>query len=376
MCGRVSDIKRINIDLKNLKYQLGTYDGKNYQWLNNANLKFKEEYKNDFVYNHKKFADSNFTSEQEPYYAFLWLMKDLGCRFDYLYPHFDERFKSTNPRLTEESEDIGIHMWYTRQWNSDMDVWGLPNVERYNEVENYICEKFTISTKKMINIYINIAMVGSVNQVLWELLTRIKQSGLYESANKIYLVFNGDRKKLTFNLVSEKYVIIDYSDDISKCEFPTLELIHKHSKEAEFDILYLHTKGVTKPGVKTIEDWTNYLSYFNINKWVDRVKDLKSNDTSGVNLGGNPEDIQSHPSWWGYGKAPLHYSGNFWWSKSSHIRNLSSPFNWLPDGDCLRWRMMAEMWVCQIQTGKYHSAWHSNVNHYQENYPKELYESN
>ena len=57
----------------------------------------------------------------------------------------------------------------------------------------------------MINIYINIAMVGSVNQVLWDLLTRIKQSGLYDSANKIYLVFNGDRKQLSFNLVSEKY---------------------------------------------------------------------------------------------------------------------------------------------------------------------------
>lgn len=126
---------------------------------------------------------------------------------------------------------------------------------------------------KMINIYINIAMVGSVNQVLWDILTRIKESGLYDSANKIYLVFNGDRKQLSFNLVSEKYVIIDAGDDISKCEFPTLNLIHQQSKDNEFDILYLHTKGVTKPGVKTIEDWTNYLSYFNINKWEDRIKE-------------------------------------------------------------------------------------------------------
>ena len=226
----------------------------------------------------------------------------------------------------------------------------------------------------MINIYINVAMVGSVNQVLWDLLTRIKQSGLYDSANKIYLVFNGDRSLLSFNLVSEKYVIIDSNSDISKCEFPTLDIIHEHSKNEEFDILYLHTKGVTKPGVKTIEDWTNYLSYFNINKWSDRVKDLESNDTSGVNLGGNPDDINSHPSWWGYGKAPVHYSGNFWWSKSSHIKNLPSPYNWLPDSDCVRWRMMAEMWLCQLPNAKYHNAWHSNVNHYQQNYPKELYE--
>lgn len=226
----------------------------------------------------------------------------------------------------------------------------------------------------MINIYINIAMIGSVNQVLFDLLTRIKQSGLYDSANKIYLVFNGDRKQLSFNLVDDKYVIIDANIDISKCEFPTLELIWQHSQTEDLNILYLHTKGVTKPGYQQIVDWTNYLSYFNINEWKDRLKDLEENDCSGVNLIGNPDDINQHPSTWGYGKAPLHYSGNFWWSKSSHIKKLPSISNWLPDGNFLRWRVMAEMWLCQIPEGKYSCAWQSNINHYHQFYPKDLYE--
>ena len=226
----------------------------------------------------------------------------------------------------------------------------------------------------MINIYINIAMVGSVNQVLWDLLTRIKQSGLYDSANKIYLVFNGDRKLLSFNLVSEKYVIIDSNPDISKCEFPTLDLISQHCKEEDFNVLYLHTKGVTKPGYQQIIDWTNLLSYFNINKWQDRLKDLEDNDCSGVNFFGNPDDINHHPSTWGYGKAPLHYSGNFWWSKSSHIKKLPEPMSWLPDKNYQRWRVMAEMWLCQPNDGKYNCAWQSNINHYLERYPIELYE--
>jgi hypothetical protein len=72
----------------------------------------------------------------------------------------------------------------------------------------------------------------------------------------------------------------------------------------------------------------------------------------------------------------VHYSGNFWWSKSSHIKNLPNMSNWLPDGNYLRWRVMAEMWLCQIPDGKYSCAWQSNINHYQQNYPKELYESN
>jgi hypothetical protein len=139
MIGRVEDIKKIDVDLKSAKYQLGTYD-KSYSWFNSLGISFKESYKIDFNYKFEYQGGSNFKFEQEPYYAFLWFMKDIGCRFDYLYPHFDDRFKSTNPRFSKESPDIGIHMWYTRQWNSTMDVWGQPNIERYNNVERYINE--------------------------------------------------------------------------------------------------------------------------------------------------------------------------------------------------------------------------------------------
>lgn len=144
MIGRVEDIKRLNIDLKSAKYQLGTNDHKTYSWFNNLGIKFKEEYKKDFDYRFEYQGGSNFQNDHEPYYAFLWSMKELGCKFDYLYPFFDERFKSTNPRLEKDSDDIGIHMWYTRQWNSSMDVWGLPNVERYNLLEKYIEDLYEI----------------------------------------------------------------------------------------------------------------------------------------------------------------------------------------------------------------------------------------
>lgn len=45
--------------------------------------------------------------------------------------------------------------------------------------------KSMLSNMKKINVYINIAMIGSVNQVLWNLLTRIKESGLYDACDKI-----------------------------------------------------------------------------------------------------------------------------------------------------------------------------------------------
>ena len=79
--------------------------------------------------------------EQEPYYALLWKLKEGGKKFYYLYPHFDEGFKSTNPRIDSDSPDIAIHMWYTRTWDSPMDVHGVPNGERYRMVEEYLNSK-------------------------------------------------------------------------------------------------------------------------------------------------------------------------------------------------------------------------------------------
>jgi len=225
-------------------------------------------------------------------------------------------------------------------------------------------------------IYINVTIMGSVNQVLSDLLNRIKESGLYDRCDIIYLILNGDRKNLLIDLNDTKFNVIEASPDFSKWEFLAQDSLWRHSQtDDDFQLLYLHTKGVSKPGLQNIIDWTNYLAYFNINKWENRVEELKDNDCTGVNLYGNPQDINEHPSTWGYGKSPLHYSGNFWWSKSSHIKRLPNPISWMPDNNYSSWRMMNEMWVCQIPNGKYYGAGSSGVNHYLQNYPKKIYET-
>jgi hypothetical protein len=130
MVGKVESLK--DLDFSVIKFQ---WVGDSY--INNMNLHYKEDYSNGFEYKHEKFAGCKFDNF-EPYYAFLWKMKEMGLKFDYLYPHFDDRFKSTNPRIDKDSEDIGIHMWYTRQWNSDMIVSGVSNISRYIELEKYL----------------------------------------------------------------------------------------------------------------------------------------------------------------------------------------------------------------------------------------------
>jgi hypothetical protein len=225
----------------------------------------------------------------------------------------------------------------------------------------------------MNRIYINVAVMGTVNDVLINLLNRIKESKLYDNCDQINLIINGDINSINVDLNDSKYKVWNKYKDTSLHEFPTLDLIWKHSQTEEFNVLYLHTKGVSRNHTY-INDWTNYLSYFNINKWENRLNDLIENDCTGVDLKGNSDDIDSHPMYWGYGKAPKHYSGNFWWSKSSHIKKLLNPMSWVPDTNWTRWRMMNEMWVCQLSESKYYNAYISNVDHYQSPYPKELYE--
>lgn len=114
------------------------FDGNN--WVNNFNIKYKEEYSINFEYKYDKYNVAKF-NDFEPYYVFFWKAIDNGLKIDYLYPHFDTRFKSTNPRIDKESNDIGIHMWYTRNWNSDMLVSGVSNKDRYYLVEEYLKNK-------------------------------------------------------------------------------------------------------------------------------------------------------------------------------------------------------------------------------------------
>ena len=220
-------------------------------------------------------------------------------------------------------------------------------------------------------VYINVAVMGSVNYVLGQLLDDIKESGLKENS-KVRAIVNGDIKSID----TQRYDWVEWihvSNNISNQEFPTLKSIWNQAQTEEFNVLYLHTKGVSRTN-QCVNDWVNLLRYFNISRWNDRLNELETNDCTGINYGGNPDDIKEHPSTWGYGKAPMHYSGNFWWSKSSHIKNLTDPLAWTPDNDLTRWRMMCEMWVCQLPNGKYHCAYSSGVDHYMTPYPKEIYE--
>jgi hypothetical protein len=139
MVGNTDHFRDIKFDTSDLEF---SFDGNG--WRNNKGIYYNpDKHRIGFEYPHKIMENGeNCSVEQEPYYMLLWMLKERGRKFNYLYPYFDDRFKSTNPRISENSDDIAIHMWYARQWNSPMDVHGIPNNERYKKIEKYLNDNF------------------------------------------------------------------------------------------------------------------------------------------------------------------------------------------------------------------------------------------
>lgn len=209
-----------------------------------------------------------------------------------------------------------------------------------------------------------------VNVIVSEMLNRIETFGLAENCDCLNFCILGDENYLNINFPKNSKIHINKNP----YELDTIHLIWKECQEEDMKVCYVHTKGITKWDWICVEDWRKYMSYFIIDKWEDRVNDLKACDCVGVNLQGSRECYSKNYGVWGSeGDWPLHYSGNFWWSKSSHIKKIKNINEWHPEMQDEKRRILPEMWLCQSEDSKYNCVWNSNVNHYGYRYTEENY---
>lgn len=124
--------------------------------------------------------------------------------------------------------------------------------------------------------------------------------------------------------------------------------------EEEFYVMYIHTKGITScmrlmskncilaQSFKNYYYWRQFLNWGVIKRWRSCVDALDDNDVAGVNFFSSPSP---------------HFSGNFWWAKSSYIKTLPNPAtkDWwyaLKEKTSNIWlkgasdRFRDEQWVC------------------------------
>lgn len=116
-------------------------------------------------------------------------------------------------------------------------------------------------------------------------------------------------KKLQISSLSYDDIYI-VSDEPSKFEYPALNKIWLDSQFTDFYGLYLHTKGASKQDALALANalsWADYMLY----GLLDNYEVCLDHMEKGADLVGS--------MWY------RHFKGNFFWFKSSYVKNLRSP---------------------------------------------------
>lgn len=191
-------------------------------------------------------------------------------------------------------------------------------------------------------IYLHICAINNWREIVQKLFDRIKSSGLYDKIESIRYTLLGDAECLNDEMFKDlKFHNIVYSPQLDLYESVTLNKLWYASQEEEFNVLYLHSKGVSYNGKNDlVTKWVEYLTYFNIDCYSDCLKQLEDNDVVGVNISNY---------------IMLHYSGNFWWSKSSYIKKSTQY--------CFYYTYNApEYWITLSREGSYVNLFHLQDN--------------
>jgi hypothetical protein len=198
-------------------------------------------------------------------------------------------------------------------------------------------------------------------------MQRILSSSLYEQIVELRIGVLSDNCEFEDDIrFHDPKIIIVYKGSSEEYERPTLLHIKAHAASDPPDTLYfyIHTKGLRHFGTEresNVLDWINLMLYWNIERWQTAVA------------------IVSQDRYWTYGcnYTGVHYSGNFWWSKQSHIAARLSDF--IP-----YYYSAPEDWVTMLYWGKieiprhieFYSVFNSGLEgtgHYYSPYPESNY---
>jgi hypothetical protein len=188
-------------------------------------------------------------------------------------------------------------------------------------------------------LFLHIATIGDYQQIVDEIISYID----FSKFNTITANIAGEGEVK----LPEGIKTMPFRSNLLDFEFSTIDILRDFSKKnPNSNICYIHTKGASTKKNICIDDWRQYMLYFNLNDIKVIEGFLNDYDTCGVDLVGTPV---------------LHYSGNFWWATSSHINSLVDPRD-LPI--ILSERHKGEFWICSSTTGKYKTLHNSNIDVY------------
>jgi len=200
-------------------------------------------------------------------------------------------------------------------------------------------------------IFIHCARLGIGEPIIIEQLLRLESAGLIELADHIFIGFVGPehspdavelnpygKEVFSWFLRSPK-VQAAYHPDVTTYEAFTLKALREYGQENDAKILYMHSKGATKPTLAK-HAWREMFNYFLVDKHKMCLSLLDKYD--GVGCNGLNSIIP--PT---YDKHYFFFGGNFYWTRSSYVRTLPEVVVPPPD------RFWCEYWIAMAQRHRF-----------------------
>ena len=164
-------------------------------------------------------------------------------------------------------------------------------------------------TSRDVRGFLHVCCLGAYREVTWEIVHALLESGLYDRSVAIEVgVLGAEAEQQVVEMLLrpfERFRIAFRSNDLGEYEFPTLGLLQDACQTWNGPVYYVHTKGVSYP---SYDQYSRYFRQLMLDEVVTNHERCLAELTVADAVG----------TLW----RESHYSGNFWWARSSHIRRL------------------------------------------------------
>jgi len=195
--------------------------------------------------------------------------------------------------------------------------------------------------ERKIAVFYHVYQVNNWREIFWDQITLLFDTGLLEASSLVHIGVNGD---LPLEFDNPKFTIKYNSHQ--ETEADTLYSLYDFcQKNPDYQVLYFHTKGVTKYGTSHRDSchwWRKLMEHHLIRNWQNAVEKLKESDSAGILFREFPQN---------------HYSGNFWWVNADYINRLTPITS--RDSD----RFKSEFWLGTLD-GTFHCLYNINEDFY------------
>lgn len=231
--------------------------------------------------------------------------------------------------------------------------------------------------------FYHVSLTGQWRVVVGEQMHQLRESGLLEATDRLHVTVLGNVSEWDGGLLAAAGKAKQRTTlhrETKLWEYPTIGALYDYcvhdggGQDATNDdfVYYFHSKGTNSPDPTAMralgaKDWRDIMMYFVFYRWKEcvEVMDKRGKVACGVNLHGV-----------GSTGVPAHYSGNFWWTRCSYVReHLRHPllgatefflryWAWMMPPD----RMYGEGWVLDSELMQKenvaHECFRTNTDHY------------